>query len=138
MTLFDRTAFFRLLFIFTCAFVLNFAWEHLHSLLYTAYKGAPITDWILFRATLGDAIFLAALSVPFFRISWLHTRLWVVIPLGVACAIALELFALHTGRWEYNSLMPLVPLVGTGLTPTIQLGLLGYVSFLCARYLRLG
>jgi hypothetical protein len=119
--------------VFTVSFALNFVWEHLHSVLYVHYKGGPITDFILFRATLGDALFITALSIPFFRIPFLYARLWLVIPLAVLGAVALELFATSTGRWAYTEMMPLVPLIGTGLTPTIQLGLLGYITFLVAR-----
>jgi hypothetical protein len=133
MPIADSTTLIRLCVVFAISFALNFVWEHLHSVLYVHYKGGPITDFILFRATLGDALFLTALSIPFFRIPFLNARLWLVIPLAVLGAIALELFATSTGRWAYTDMMPLIPLIGTGLTPTIQLGLLGYITFLIAK-----
>lgn len=129
----DQQTLIRLAGIFIVSFVLNFVWEHMHSVLYVHYKGGPITDFILFRATLGDALFITAMSIPFFRISVLRQNLWLYIPLAIACAAFLELFALSTGRWEYTDLMPLVPFIKTGLSPTLQLGILGYLTFLAAK-----
>lgn len=128
MRLYDTSIVLRLICVFTISFALNFVWEHLHSLLYVHYQGGPITDAILFRATLGDALFITALSIPFYRIRFLSKRVWIVIPVAILGAICLELFALSTERWAYSNLMPLVPYIKTGLTPTIQLGLLGYIS----------
>lgn len=45
---------------------------------------------------------------------------------GTVTAIIVEIYALNTGLWTYNKLMPIVPLVNTGLTPTVQLGILSY------------
>ena len=133
MRIADSKTLLRLCVVFAISFAFNFVWEHLHWVLYAHYQGRPITDLVLFRATLGDAIFITALSIPFFRMPFLGRHLWIVIPIGVACAITLELFATSTGRWAYTEMMPLIPLVGTGLTPTIQLGLLGYITFLITK-----
>ena len=48
---------------------------------------------------------------------------------GIVVAVLIELWALQTGRWAYTGAMPLVPFLGAGLTPTIQLGFLGYVIY---------
>ena len=123
----------RLCLIFAISFALNFVWEHLHSVLYVHYRGGPITDFVLLRATLGDALFITALSVPFFRISFLERHVWLVIPAAIASATLLELFAISMGRWAYAEGMPLIPFLGTGLTPTVQLAITGYIAFLTAR-----
>ena len=47
----------------------------------------------------------------------------------VAISIIIEHFALSAGRWAYNDFMPIIPFLSVGLTPTIELGLLGYLSF---------
>jgi hypothetical protein len=115
--------------IFILSFALNLVWENLHSFLYTAYQGGPITEYILLRATLGDAVMLTILAVPFVYITALTHRLWLMVPIGVALAVWIELYALNAGRWSYNELMPLVPFVQVGLTPTVQLALLGWVTY---------
>lgn len=115
--------------IFSISFALNFIWENVHSLLYTAYQGGPITEFILVRATLGDAVMLTALAVPFVYVASLRRRLWLIVPIGVALAVWIELYALGAGRWSYNDLMPLVPFVHVGLTPTVQLALLGWGTY---------
>ena len=52
----------------------------------------------------------------------------------VAVSVGIELYALETARWTYNSFMPIIPVVGVGLTPAVQLGLLGYASFKTAEH----
>lgn len=121
--------------LFSIAFALNYVWEHLHSVLYTHYKSGPITDFILLHATFADAVFITLIALPFFYVDYLRTKPWLIIILGVALSIGIELWALQTGRWAYGALMPLVPGTGTGLTPTIQLGLLGFLSYLMVKKL---
>src|SRR3989344_7777963 len=116
----------KLIAVFALAFALNLVWENFHSLLYIEYQKMPITELTLIKAALFDALFTAGLFILFFRTSFLRRRLWLVFVVGVVFAVCLELFALETGRWQYNSLMPVIPLFGVGLTPTIQLGFLGY------------
>jgi hypothetical protein len=119
----------KILFIFIVAFVLNLIWENLHSLLYDNYKGGVINQFILMRATLSDAIYIVFMVLPFVLYPAFKKNDWLIIVFGVAISIAIEYYALSTGRWEYNSMMPIIPYLGIGLTPTIQLGLLGYASF---------
>jgi hypothetical protein len=119
----------KIFYIFLVSFFLNFIWENLHSLLYAGYQGGTITEFILFRASLGDAVMITLLALPFFFISALKKRDWLIIVLGVLVAILIEWYALSSGRWAYNEYMPLIPFLNIGLTPTIQLGLLGYFSY---------
>ena len=114
--------------IFILAFLLNFVWEELHHVLYIRYKGAEITHVVLLRAALFDASFITLTGAFFVFISAMRRRLWIMFVVGVLFAVCLELWALKTGRWAYEDAMPLIPLLGTGLTPTVQLGLLGYFS----------
>src|SRR3989344_4715257 len=99
----------KLFLIFILSFAFNFIWENLHSLLYQSYKSAPITEFILFRATIGDALMLTLLALPFLYLPYFTKRKWLIIPIGIILALAIELFALSTGRWSYNELMPLIP-----------------------------
>jgi hypothetical protein len=119
--------------IFLLGFFLNLVWEILHSGLYVSYRGEPITFFILFHAALFDALFITALGALFLKIPSFRARPWLAFVIGVPAAVLLELFALHTGRWQYTSAMPLIPFIGTGLTPTIQLGLLSYIIFKLVR-----
>jgi hypothetical protein len=112
--------------VFLAAFALNWPWEILHSNLYVHYKGGDITQFILFRAALGDAFMILGLVAiaGFFK----KYNAIILIVIGVMLAIGIELYALNAGRWAYNSLMPVIPLLGTGLTPTIQLAITGWVA----------
>ena len=117
----------KLLGIFSTAFALNLIWEHLHSYLYAHYMDGKITELVLFRATLVDAIMITAIAVPFLYLPFLKNKNWLIVPIGIVIAVLIEWYALGAGRWVYNLWMPIIPLLATGLTPTIQLGLLGYV-----------
>ena len=114
------------LLIFFLAFAANLAWEFAHASLYIHYQGQEITSLMLIRAVLFDATFITLLAFPMLAISYLRARLWIAFVIGVLFAIGLEGFALSTGRWSYNDLMPIIPIINTGLTPTIQLGLIAW------------
>ena len=116
-------------FIFIFAFLLNLVWENLHSVLYLHYQNGPIGEWVLFRAALFDAGFIALLGLIFLSFSFLCKREWLALPIGFLAAVLLEIYALKTGRWTYNEMMPIIPIIKTGLTPTIQLGLLSFIAF---------
>ena len=117
----------RILLVFILAFLLNLIWENLHSFLYANYMGGKITEFILLRASAADALIVTILVLPFVFIAALRSKSWIVIFAGILTAIFIELYALQTGRWAYNSFMPVIPLLNTGLTPTIQLGVLAYI-----------
>src|SRR3989344_6024477 len=91
--------------IFLVSFALNLAWEHLHSLLYAGYKGGAITEFILFRASLADAIMITLIALPFLYVPALKARSWLIIAAGLAVAASIELYALGAGRWAYNEHM---------------------------------
>jgi len=118
----------RIVIVFVIAGVLNLIWEELHSLLYVHYRGQDITHVILARAALFDAFVTSIFAYPFLRFSSLKDRLWVMVSGAVVFAIGLEMWALSLGRWQYRDIMPLVPILGVGLTPTVQLGFLAYLS----------
>ncbi len=115
--------------IFVISFFLNLIWENLHSLLYVGYKGGAITEFILIRAALGDAVIITLLALLFIWKLRTPQESWLMVIAGVFVSIAIEWYALHTGRWAYNQYMPIIPLLDVGLTPTVQLGFLGYVSY---------
>ena len=116
--------------IFIYSFILNAIWENLHVFLYDNYMGGEITEFILIRASIFDAILITIISLPFLYISFFKKRPWCILIIGIIFAIINEWYGLSTYRWSYNSHMPILPFIETGLTPTIQLGLLGYLTLL--------
>src|SRR3989338_3177894 len=122
----------RLLIVFFTAFLLNFLWENIQGVLYVQYQGGEITRLILFRAALFDAAIITVFAAVLLLLPWPRTRLWLMPVLGVVFAVYLEWFALATGRWEYNALMPLIPLLNVGLSPSLQLGLTGWGALVFA------
>ncbi len=115
--------------VFIFAFVLNLIWEWGHSFLYANYKGGAITEFILARAALTDAVIILGLIFVLRLSSILVRHSWLLILVGIIISILIEYWALSTGRWEYKDIMPIIPLLNTGLTPTIQLGLLSYIVY---------
>jgi len=115
--------------IFILAFITNLIWENLHSFLYLSYKGGEITEFILIRASLFDALLITVISLFFLYLSSLKNKIWFIFFIGITVAILNEWYGLSTGRWIYNDIMPIIPIIKTGLSPTLQLGLLGYLSF---------
>jgi phosphate starvation-inducible membrane PsiE len=113
----------KLVFIFVLSFVLNLVWEYLHSTLYAFYQHGLITLPILLRAALFDAIVITFLYIIFSK----HAKIWVPVSIALIFAVVLELYALKTGRWEYNNLMPIIPFLNVGLTPVLQLPVLYYL-----------
>ena len=114
----------KLVTIFILAFIFNLIWENLHANLYVHYKSGTITQAILIHAALFDAIFTTIISGPFIFSKYFSRHLWYILIIGIVYAIILERWALATNRWSYNDLMPIIPILKTGLTPTLQLGLL--------------
>lgn len=119
----------RISIVFIAAFLLNLIWENLHSFLYSNYKGIEITQLILLKATLGDAVMIVLITLPFLFLASFRKHLWGIVLIGFIVAVSIEWYALATDRWAYNVYMPIIPILAVGLTPTIQLALLGYLSF---------
>ncbi|MDI6778510.1 MAG: hypothetical protein QMD77_04995 [Patescibacteria group bacterium] len=116
----------KLALVFILAFLLNWIWENAHSVLYLSYRGGPITYFILLKAAAADAaiiIFLVFIAgiIP------KHKTLFVAVG-GLVLAVAIELWALKTGRWAYSASMPLVPIIKVGLSPALQLAVTGYIA----------
>ena len=113
----------KILLIFATAFILNAVWENLHAFLYDNYMGDKITELVLLRATLADAVMITVITLPFVLFPSWRRQNWIIIFVGLVLAIGIERYALLTDKWAYNVYMPIVPFLSVGLTPTIQLGL---------------
>lgn len=119
----------RFIFIFSVAFILNIVWENIHSPLYDSNMGGKITESILLQASILDALIIILVILPFLYLSFFKKRAWLIIVIGIIIGISIEWVALYFKIWMYNQYMPIIPYLEVGLTPTIQLGLLGYLSF---------
>lgn len=91
--------------------------------------GGKITEFILLKASIADAVIITIMSIPFLFIPSFRGKSWLIILIGILVSVFIELYALRTGRWEYNGYMPIIPIIGVGLTPAIQIGVLGYFSY---------
>jgi hypothetical protein len=114
-------------YVFIGSFLINLIWENAHAPLYAHHLATKITEKTLTVASLGDAIILTTFALGFFYVPFLRERLWLVIPIGLIVAVAIELYALSVHRWAYNDHMPIIPFLNIGFTPTIQLALTGYI-----------
>jgi hypothetical protein len=136
------------IFIFYCAvsFLLNFIWEILQVGLYKPhFEGFLGLVLVHLKASLGDVV----IALIIFALIALIARdgFWIIKGktkflasasiFGFVFAVAIERYALVTGRWGYNDLMPIIPLINVGLFPVLQLAILMPLSvFLTERYFK--
>ncbi len=115
--------------IFVLAFLLNWLWEAVHAAAYVESTG-PL--FYRFRHCLPMAgtdalwtlaLWLASAGVTA-RADGRRWRFGVVAAFGFVTAVVVERVALAQGRWTYNDLMPVVPIVDVGLWPVAQMTLL--------------
>jgi len=125
--------------------VSNFAWEMLQSRLYVMPGSLEQHAWGCFLASLADVGILAGLygflmlltreRYWFLRLSGLSLLL--LAATGFSVAILVERRALERGDWRYAPAMPLVPGLGVGWSPVLQMALiplgLAWLSHVWAR-----
>ncbi len=119
----------KLLLIFILSFAFNLIWENLHAPLYYLPSGESISQAMLLRATIFDALFITILGFTFLSFPYFRKRPRHSVLIGILVSTIIEMWAIGSQRWAYTSAMPLIPFLGVGLTPTIQLGFLAYVIF---------
>jgi hypothetical protein len=119
------------------AFVLNFLWEISQAFLYAPhFVGLAGLVRVHFRASLGDVVLvflILMLDVFVFSKVWAGEKMnWkragLIIFSGFIVGVAVEKYALATGQWSYNELMPVIPFFQAGLAPVLQMTLLPAVS----------
>jgi hypothetical protein len=113
------------------ALLLNFVWEFAQVPLFASMSTAD--HWaaiaVCARATLGDA--LIALIAFWAAAITGGSRRWILEPrrsqlitylaVGIAITIVMEWLATRVlDRWAYAPSMPIIPLLGVGLSPIIQ------------------
>ena len=120
----------------------HYAWELAQARQFMEHAGAAISEyaWHCFRAALGDAVIAAAsyglVALLFRRVRWpLHSPVlapaiaWITI--GLAITIAIEQWAIASGRWSYAPAMPTV--LGVGALPLAQWVIVPSVTLLTFR-----
>ena len=114
------------------SYAVNLVWEVLHAPLYLHFRSGPITWPVLLYAAAVDATVITVLGWLVRRFPRRELRLPLLFLGGVTAALAIEWRALATARWAYGPFMPVVPLLNTGWSPTLQLGLTGVAAYLIA------
>ncbi len=123
--------------VFLAGWLLNLLWENLHVFLYEHYREMFFSQisqidkfLILLRASVFDAAFITAVVFVIMLIPWLKGKeSWFIFGTAMSFSVWLEIYALDTGRWAYNVWMPIIPILNVGLSPSIQLGITGYLAY---------
>lgn len=132
------------------SFLLHFVWEFLQVPTYAGM--AEMAHWqgikLCTSATIGDVGF--ALTAFWSASLVARTRSWmsseamppviVFLSTGIVLTVGFEFYYTQvTHRWTYSDLMPLVPPLGTGLSPLLQwIVIPSIVLWLSRRYLASG
>lgn len=115
---------------FVVGVVLNYIWEVSQVVLYVGMDSIPAIWWHYFVAALGDGVILLTIHATgclvFGKPGWfVHPRAAQIVFLlgfGLAIAVAVEWAAVYwLHRWSYTSQMPLIPGLGIGVTPVLQM-----------------
>ncbi len=118
----------------------HFIWEILQLPLYTLWKLGTFQQklFAILHCTIGDVMIagsclLLALAV-FARSGWPDTSIARVYAASLTLGLGYTIFSewLNTsvrGSWAYSDLMPIVPFLGTGLTPLLQWIVVPTVAF---------
>jgi hypothetical protein len=120
--------------LFLAALALNWVWEMLQMPAFDHMMGHSWRSTALTCtfASLGDAAITlgiyAAVAVITKRWQWAVEGKWqpylMAALLGMAVAVVIEKVAIAMGFWTYSRHMPVVPVLGVGLVPLLQLTLL--------------
>lgn len=126
------------------AFLIQWGWEAIHAAAYVETNG-PFRQRLLHCLPMGavDAVWSLGLLVTARVIvrpagqSHRAAFLWLTVVLGAMTAATLEWHALRTGRWTYNGLMPLIPGLGVGVFPVLQMAIVPVVAARLSGFLAL-
>lgn len=123
-------------------FGMNFIWEIFQMPLYKNHSiGFLDTVLIHLEASLGDLLIFVIIYLlgfmAFRNSAWFFQKNHAPFIFSMACgffiAVVIEKYALATGRWEYDTLMPVIPLIRVGLTPILQMIILPTIIIRIAR-----
>ena len=131
------------LLVFLVGFFVHLLWEIAQMPLYTCGT-LPFVEILpkLLLATFGDG----AIMVLFYLVGvwknkdskWISRMkkrdYYIILVLGFIIAVIIELSNVQImQRWDYTSLMPVIPILNVGLVPIIQLMVLPFIVFFIVR-----
>ncbi|HWQ59648.1 MAG TPA: hypothetical protein VN420_00680 [Candidatus Fimivivens sp.] len=114
------------------SFLSNLVWEMSQAFLFAPHFSGP-TDFIVIHvvaACIDIAITLCILLPELFLLDRIipkkndWRRFACTAILGLFVAVVLEKVALSVGIWSYGPYMPIIPFLGVGLTPVLQMMIL--------------
>lgn len=114
------------------SFFLNLVWEMLQSFLFAPHFSG-VADFVLIHviaACIDIVITICILLPELFLLDRIipkkndWRRFACTAMLGLFVAVVLERFALSVGIWSYGPFMPIIPFLGVGLTPVLQMVIL--------------
>lgn len=125
------------------SFPLQFVWEWVQCQPYFVHGATPPTLAVMLMATLGDVVLTllayggaAALHGADWPMRPWTARIWItLLSLALAMSVAVETYALQSGRWAYTDAAPRLWGSSISLLPVTQLLILFPVSFGLARWL---
>ena len=120
----------RIATIFVVAVLLNYVWEIAQMPLYQRQGSWLEQAAHCFVPSLGDGLLvlliLACGRIVFGNLAWTDRRdqaaIAFMLLIGLGVALAVEWVGLHVlRRWAYSESMPLLPVLGVGLAPVLQM-----------------
>lgn len=124
--------------LFVVGVAFNYVWETSQAFLYVGMVSIQTIWWHCMVASLGDGLILWLIYLFGWWIlgpvDWFvrpgRARYAVLLASGLALAVLIEWVALNwLHRWAYTAQMPLIPGLGLGLTPILQMLLLPPLIF---------
>lgn len=124
------------------SFITHFVWEYFHFGLYTDYDHWTGSLPVYVLATVGDVLYtlgaFALVSAIKKSYEWISSATvadyFMLVTLGCFIALFVEYKGLALDRWEYRPEMPLIPILGVGLSPILQMTVLLPVTFFITRW----
>lgn len=118
------------------SFILHFCWEYMHYGLYSGYEEWSGSIPVYWLAAIGDVLYtlgaFALVSAIKKSYEWIAgatiADFFMLVTLGVLIALFIEYKGIALDHWEYVSGMPIIPVLGVGLSPVLQMALLLPIS----------
>lgn len=127
--------------VFLIAVPINYLWELAQSPLYLPASRLSEMWWHCFVASLGDGLIIGAIyafcATLFGELDWTVRMSWprwaVLLSANLAVGALVEWIGLRLQRWSYADTMPLIPGLGLGLVPIVQMLVLPPLIFWLCR-----
>lgn len=125
--------------------LLNAAWEVVQLPLYTLWHGGTWGEitFAIIHCTAGDLLIGLAVAAISIGVIWLaggfpdarsRMFLFMFLGLGMSYTVFSEWLNVHVREsWAYTDQMPVVPILGTGLSPLLQWLVVPVLTWLLAR-----